>query len=87
MNDRRVQVVNAQQRISQLNQEKAGYVEQIAGIDNQIAEQQNIVDQSKNEDATDRAQLEGLDSISLRIKNKILFLHSEDILVIPFSFE
>lgn len=61
MNDRRVQVVNAQQRIFQLNQEKAGHVEQIVGIDNQIAEQQNIIDQLKNEDAVDRAQLEGLD--------------------------
>lgn len=80
MNDRRAQVVNAQQRIFQLNQEKAT-------IDNQLAEQQNIVDQSINQDATDRAELASLDYISLKKQNKILFLLGERFLVVPFLFE
>lgn len=80
MNDRRAQVVNAQQRIFQLNQEKAT-------IDNQITEQQNIVDQAINQDATDRAELASLDYSSLKKQNKILFLLGERFLVLPFLFE
>jgi hypothetical protein len=74
MNNRRIEVTNAQGVILEL--------------DRQRQEQVNIIEQATNNDAIDRAILGNLNvTASLQEQNRILYLTQQELLVIPFLIE